>query len=92
MNQSCPVCKLLFEREPGYFLGAMYVSYGLASIFLIVGLLIGSWLLPELDLGWVLLIVAVIFLPFVPAVTRYARVIWIFFDRWVWPTRPGENT
>src|SRR5437764_919989 len=30
MNERCPVCQLRFEREAGYFLGAMYVSYGLA--------------------------------------------------------------
>ena len=31
MNEDCPDCGLDFERgEPGYFTGAMYVSYGLA--------------------------------------------------------------
>ena len=30
MNERCPVCNLKFEREQGYFLGAMYISYGLA--------------------------------------------------------------
>src|ERR1700677_3231441 len=29
MNDPCPECGLLFQREEGYFLGAMYVSYGL---------------------------------------------------------------
>ncbi|MBI2555767.1 MAG: hypothetical protein HYV92_15375 [Candidatus Rokubacteria bacterium] len=23
----CPLCGLAFEREPGYFVGAMYVNY-----------------------------------------------------------------
>jgi uncharacterized protein (DUF983 family) len=91
MNQRCPKCDLLFEREPGYFLGAMYVSYGMASGFLLIGLLIGMWLMPEVDLGWIVLMCGVLFIPFVPMVTRYARVIWIFFDRWVWPSRPGES-
>ncbi len=27
MYAVCPVCDLKFDREPGYFLGAMYVSY-----------------------------------------------------------------
>src|SRR5437870_2567968 len=27
MNPTCPACGLEFEREPGYFLGAMYFSY-----------------------------------------------------------------
>src|ERR1043165_230720 len=91
MNERCPICNLRFEREPGYFLGALYISYGMASIILMIGLGIGSLLLPGVDLGWIVLICAVLFIPFVPMVTRYARVIWIFFDRWAWPTRPGES-
>lgn len=91
MNQSCPVCGLLFEREPGYFLGAMYVSYAIAIVFLLLGLLVASYLLPDVDAGWLVLGCAALFLPFVPMVTRYARVIWIFFDRWAWPSPPGES-
>ena len=30
MNPTCPECGLVFERESGYFAGAMVVSYGLA--------------------------------------------------------------
>ncbi len=29
MHADCPVCNLHFEREPGFFQGSMYVSYGL---------------------------------------------------------------
>ena len=29
MNRACPVCTLGFEREPGYFTGAMYASYAI---------------------------------------------------------------
>ncbi len=92
IHDRCPVCQLLFEREPGYFLGSMYVSYGFATAILLVGLLVGNWLFPEIDLGWMVLICAACFAPFVPMVTRYSRVVWIYFDRWVWPTKPGENT
>ena len=91
MHERCPVCKLRFEREPGYFLGSLYISYGMSTGFLLIGLLIGSWLLPEVDLGWIVLLAGAVFVPFVPMVTRYARVMWIFFDRWLWPSRPGED-
>ena len=30
MNDRCYDCNYYFDREPGYFLGAMYISYGLA--------------------------------------------------------------
>lgn len=85
MNRSCPGCGLLFEREEGYFLGAMYVSYGISSALLVLGLLIVHLLLPDLDLGWGVLIATVAYLPFVPLVFRYSRVIWIYWDRWMWP-------
>lgn len=34
MFSHCPVCGLKFEREQGYFVGAMYINYG-ATVFLI---------------------------------------------------------
>jgi hypothetical protein len=91
MNERCPACNLLFEREPGYFMGALYFSYALAIIFLLLSMWVLSILLPTLDLGWIVLICAACFVPFVPMVTRYARVIWIFFDRWAWPSSPDET-
>lgn len=30
IHESCPSCGHKFEKEPGFFMGAMYVSYGLA--------------------------------------------------------------
>ena len=34
-NKKCPHCDLIYEREPGFFFGAMYVSYALTmAIFL----------------------------------------------------------
>jgi uncharacterized protein (DUF983 family) len=91
MNPRCPVCDLQFEREPGYFMGALYVSYALAIVFLLLAMWIATTLLPTLDLGWIVLISAACFVPFVPMVTRYARVIWIFFDRCAWPSHPDQK-
>lgn len=91
MNPRCPVCDLLFDREPGYFLGALYISYGMSSFLLMFGLWIGYLLFPDFDLGWMVLILGVLYLPLVPLMTRYARVLWIWFDRWAWPSAPGQS-
>ena len=32
MCERCAVCDLKFQREEGYFLGAMYISFGLALV------------------------------------------------------------
>ena len=34
MCERCAICDLKFEREPGYFLGAMYLSYGLGVLIM----------------------------------------------------------
>jgi uncharacterized protein (DUF983 family) len=85
MNPGCPVCGLPFEREQGYFLGAMYVSYTISMVVLGLMMWVGSLLLPTWDLGVLVLVACVFYLPLVPMVFRYSRVIWIHFDRWAWP-------
>lgn len=87
MNEACPVCRLRFEREEGYFLGAMYFSYFLAVFILGALYAIVQTLLPEWSAEWTVGIAICIFLPFVPMVFRYSRVIWIHFDRWAWQSQ-----
>ncbi|MHB8214641.1 MAG: DUF983 domain-containing protein [Candidatus Sulfotelmatobacter sp.] len=86
MHERCPVCDLKFEREPGYFLGAMYVSYalGLVIIALIAALLwvVTRWWITK-DTIWAV----VLFLPLAPTVTLFARVLWIYLDQSVDPER-----
>jgi len=46
MHEKCPNCKYKFEREPGYFIGAMYVSYALTiaemvAFFIFFNLILG---------------------------------------------------
>lgn len=80
MHERCPVCGLKYDREPGYFLGAMYFSY-LLSIppALLIMLLLWRWT------GWsfntVVLATFGCYLPLVPIVTRWARVVWIYVDQ-----------
>ena len=81
---ACPVCGLKFHREQGYFIGAMYVSYGLSippmlALVLILGRLT-SW-----PFAWACAGAFVAYLPFVPLVMRISRVIWIWIDRSVDP-------
>lgn len=79
MNDRCPVCGLKFEREPGYFLGALYFSYalsippGLVLVLLLWGVV--RW---PFDLAMLGAFVA--YLPLVPAVTRWSRVLWMHLD------------
>jgi uncharacterized protein (DUF983 family) len=80
MHEHCPVCGLKFEREPGYFLGAMYFSYML-SIPPVLVLLLLFWRFTSWRFDLVVVAAFVAYLPFVPMVTRFARVVWMYLDR-----------
>ncbi len=81
MNDPCPVCGLVFEREPGYFFGAMYFSYAIAVVILVPLFFILQATLPEPLLPYVVPLTTLPYLFLVPAVFRYSRVLWIYFDR-----------
>jgi len=86
MHQRCPVCDLKFQREEGYFLGAMYISFGLAlAVIAVIALLLwvatGWWITK--DTVWAV----VLFLPLAPAISLLARVLWIYLDQTFDPER-----
>ncbi len=84
--ERCSICDLKFEREPGYFLGAMYLSYGLGVLFMApIALLL--WAVSGWWLTKVIVWSVVLFLPFAPTITLFARVLWIYFDQKVDPER-----
>jgi uncharacterized protein (DUF983 family) len=85
MSDDCPVCGLHFEREQGYFLGAMYLSYALSVPILGLLMLAVYLLVPELRFEFIVLVATIAYLPFVPLVFRYSRVLWIYFERWANP-------
>ena len=80
MHERCPVCDLKFAREAGYFLGAMYISYGIAlvTITLIAALLwrITGWWITK-DTVWAV----VLFLPLAPTIALFSWVLWIYLDQ-----------
>ena len=86
MHATCPACGLRFEREPGYFTGAMYVSYILALPVLGICVLAVYLLAPSLSFWASVAAAVVLFLPWVPAIFRYSRIIWIHLDQTIDPS------
>jgi uncharacterized protein (DUF983 family) len=81
MAPTCAICALRFEREPGYFTGAMYISYLIALPIFIGLFLFLRWCLPTLSFAGSLGATVTLFLPFVPFVFRSSRILWIHIDR-----------
>ena len=81
MNAECDHCQLHYEREPGYFLGSIYINYGLTALIVAVAypLLLFRGGVPEQQL----LIGAVLFTVVFPIlIFPWARSIWLGFDQW----------
>jgi uncharacterized protein (DUF983 family) len=86
MNEDCPICGLDFDRgEPGYFTGAMYVSYALVIPVIAVLTLIEHLILRDWSLFRLVVLATLICLPSTPLIWQYSRVIWIYFDRYFDP-------
>jgi uncharacterized protein (DUF983 family) len=80
MRDDCPTCSHHFEREPGYFLGAMYISYPLSIVVIGLSLWAITSLWPDMRLEWAVLLTVPILIVCVPALVRWSRVLWMHWD------------
>ncbi len=78
MKEKCPNCGLKYEREVGYFYGAMYMSYALqVGLFVILYFLNSIWW--KLENLTILLIIIVLVISLFPITFRWSRILWIAF-------------
>ncbi|MEY8868313.1 DUF983 domain-containing protein [Flavobacteriaceae bacterium 144Ye] len=77
MNDKCPVCNYKFERETGFFFGAMFVSYGLAVAQMIASLVV-FWYFIDLSPLRVFAIIATIAVLLGTINFKLSRSIWIY--------------
>lgn len=75
MNEKCFNCDYSFEREPGYFLGAFYVSYGMTVFELIVLYFILQFFIVNVATIIGLMLITLILLSFFNF--RVSRLMWI---------------
>ena len=79
MHDQCAACGLRYEREQGYFVGAIYVNYAVtvivaAGTVLVLDWTVGLTLTAQLAVGVALgALVPVVFF-------RYARSLWLSLD------------
>jgi uncharacterized protein (DUF983 family) len=80
MNEFCSKCGLSFEQEPGYYYGAMYVSYAIN-----VAIMVSVWVAylvffgNSLSIWWMVLASIIIGIGMAPLTFRLARLTWINF-------------
>lgn len=84
MFEHCPHCQLKFEREQGYFIGAMYINYGAT-----VGIAVPGYLLLDAFTGMTINQQLALWVPFAVIFPllffHHARSIWLAFDQFFNP-------
>ena len=86
MYAHCPNCNLKYEQEPGYFLGATYINYGVTSSLLTM-LYIGLHYGARYDNRTLALPLAAICMLFPLMLFRFARSLWLAMDCYFDSTR-----
>jgi uncharacterized protein (DUF983 family) len=78
MNDNCSKCGLKYRREPGFFMGAGYVSYTLGvAVMIIVAVAMSPWIpfFENFELYAAAMIGAVVILT--PLMYRVSRIVWL---------------
>jgi uncharacterized protein (DUF983 family) len=82
MKNQCENCGYKFDREPGYFIGAMYLSYGLAVLEGLVTFLICYFLFPSMPTLWIPFLIMAVILLFSFKNYKLSRIIYIHIFPW----------
>jgi uncharacterized protein (DUF983 family) len=78
-RERCPVCNQRYEVEPGFFIGAMYISYSFA-VALMVAVSVAVFVLGNDPDLWVYLVAVIVAnLLLVPFMFRYSRVLMLYW-------------
>ena len=78
MNPACPHCEMRLEPEPGFYQGAMYVSYGFTVMMMIIVSMILYYFAGDPS-EWVYIgVVIALMLLLVPLNYRYSRIIYLY--------------
>jgi uncharacterized protein (DUF983 family) len=78
MNDRCSFCGQSFNPEPGYYFGAMFVSYGINAAFFIAVWVAMYFTMEEVSLTAMIMALLVVVFGLLPITFRLSRVLWIY--------------
>jgi hypothetical protein len=79
MHAACSQCGLKFDRGPGYYLGSIYINYGLTAV-LVTGGYLALFLTDTLTPAARLALLGCFCMIFPLWFFRYARSLWLALD------------
>ncbi|WP_084421245.1 DUF983 domain-containing protein [Algoriphagus vanfongensis] len=77
MKAKCDNCHQPFEPEPGFYFGAMFISYAFNTALFITVWVLMNMLHPEYSLLTLLITIGIAAILALPLIFRWSRSIWI---------------
>ncbi|WP_439879895.1 DUF983 domain-containing protein [Pontibacter sp. MBLB2868] len=78
MHENCPCCGQPLEPEPGFYYGAMYVSFAFNVAIFLVALFILYQFIEDVTIAMMMGVVAVVVVGLLPIIFRLSRALWIY--------------
>ncbi|MEJ8756712.1 DUF983 domain-containing protein [Pontibacter sp. H259] len=92
MNEKCSCCGQHFEPEPGFYYGAMFVSYAFSTAIFIGVWIALSFMVKEVTLTMMIIALIISVVVLLPINFRLSRSIWIhIFIRYKGPCNTYKN-
>ncbi|RYD82777.1 MAG: DUF983 domain-containing protein [Sphingobacteriales bacterium] len=79
MYEHCPHCGQKYEIEPGFFYGAMYISYGITVVIGLVVMVGANFLLKDPEIWIYLTLLTLSLLILSPVNFRYSRLFMLYW-------------
>lgn len=77
-NAECEICGLQYEREPGFFYGAMYMSYGLSVGIFLVTTFVLYFGFNDPPVHYYVVAITSVALLLYPLLFRYSRIFYLY--------------
>lgn len=75
-HKNCPKCNLKYSKEPGFYYGAMYVSYALGVALFVTLWATFSWFFPSVNVGVQILVICLASVILAPYFYALSKIIW----------------
>lgn len=76
IHSNCPNCNETFSKEPGFYYGAMYVSYGLGVAIFVSIFLITYLINPEATATTYIILITLAMILLGPFLYELSKIIW----------------
>jgi uncharacterized protein (DUF983 family) len=73
---NCPSCGLKYEKEPGFFYGAMYVSYALGVALFVILWTSFNLFFPNVTIGWQIGTIITTTIMLSPFLYALSKIVW----------------